>query len=108
MFDTNEFNEEVLNFLRENTYLGPISLLKIAKAKKDAESYRKWYLKQENELLESDYSFANEMEYEMRMRAWENKYAGLWKQNQDGLSLAEFARMALEQQMNEYTSGRRK
>lgn len=98
-YDTKQLNKDELEFLRANTFLGPIAMLKIAKVKAEIEKSRKWYLKMEGELLESDYTIADELEYELRQRAWENKLASLWKKHQDGLGLTEFAEMVMEQQM---------
>ena len=101
MYDSNEFNYEELEFLRQNTKLGPISLLKIQNIKNQSEKYRKWYLKNERELLESDYSMADELEYELRTKAWENSLSRIWKNNPDGQDLSEFAKMVMEQKMQE-------
>lgn len=81
-FDTTSFSQEELTFLRGNTKLGPISLLKITNLKK------------------IDYSAADELEFELRLRSWENGLSRIWKQNPDGLSLSEFAEMVMKQQIN--------
>ena len=99
-FDTTSFSQEELTFLRGNTKLGPISLLKINKAKKNAELYRKYILETEHELIEIDYSDADELEFELRLRSWENGLSRTWKQYPDGLSLSEFAEMVMKQQIN--------
>lgn len=92
-----DYNE--LEFLRANTMLGPAAALKITKMKAESEQLRKAYFKAEGELLESDYSLADEFEYEMRLRAWENKCASMWKKYGDGLGLSEFAKEAMQQRM---------
>ena len=68
--------------------------------KSEIEKYRKWFFKNEGELLESDYTPADLLEYELRLRAWEHYFEKDWKKNPDGLGLSEYARMALEQQMS--------
>lgn len=108
MFDTKDFNKEAFEFLKANTTLGPISLLKINKMKRELDKARDWYLKMEGELLASDYSLADELEYELRMRAWENKVASMWKKNPDGLSLFEFAEMIIEQNIENQKLGNKR
>ena len=100
-FDTRNYKPEELEFLRGNTILGPISVLKIQIEKGRCEKIRDLYHKAEGELLEVDYSSANELEYELRMRAWENSWAREWNKNPDGLGLAEFAQMIMEEKMRE-------
>ena len=99
-YDTTEFNSEELEFLRQNTRLGPISMAKIQQIKSQIEKYRRWFLKNEGELLESDYAPADLLEYELRLRAWERFWEKEWQKNPDGLGLSEFSRMILEQKMN--------
>ena len=99
-YDTPEFNYEELEFLRQNTRLGPISMAKIQQIKSQIEKYRRWFLKNEGELLESDYTPADLLEYELRLKAWERFWEKEWKKNPDGLGLSEFSRMILEQKMN--------
>jgi len=100
-FDTRNFKPEELEFLRKNTILGPIAVLKIQIEKGRCEKIRELYHKAEGELLEVDYTPAYELEYELRMRAWENSWAREWNKNPDGLGLSEFAQMAMESSMKE-------
>ncbi len=100
IYDTPKLNYEELEFLRQNTRLGPISMANIQQVKSQIEKYRKWFLKNEGELLESDYTPADLLEYELRLKAWEHFWEKEWKKDPDGLSLSEFSRMILEQKMN--------
>ena len=104
-YDTKEFDLNELNFLRQNTKLGPVAALKIQKMRSDVDAYRKWYFQKEGELIEGEYSAADALEYELRLRAWENFWAREWKKDPNGLSLSEFANMAMQQQMTMH-SGR--
>ena len=78
-------------FLRSNTFLGPIAKLRIMETEDSIEKFRMWYLKMEGELIESDYTPALELEYELRLKSWQNKCIRRWKQNSDGLDLSDFA-----------------
>ncbi len=107
VFDTEKINYSELDFLRKNTKLGPNASLKIKKARIEAEKYRKWYYEIEHELLETDYSLADELEYELRWRAWEKGCFKFWKKYGDGLDLTEFAKSVLNDTMNEQRSNRK-
>ena len=107
-YDTKRIDSNELSFLRANTTLGPVAKIKITQLQAAAEKMRKLYLKAEGELLESDYSIADEFEYEARLRVWENKCAALWKKSGDGLGLSEFAQLMMEQQMNEVRTPKRR
>ena len=98
-YDTKEINYQELEFLRKHTRLGPIAILKIQNAEHIAEKFRQWYFSVEGELLSKDTSQAEELEYELHLRAWENKIAPVWQKYGDGLGLTEFAEMAIEQQI---------
>ncbi len=100
MYDTKELDRDKLEFLRKTTFLGPIAMFRIARAKKQADKFREWYREREGELLEADYSIADELEYEIRFNAYQNSMAKLWSQYGDGLGLQEFAEMTMEQNMN--------
>ena len=97
--DTLRFNKETLEFLRANTTLGPIALLKIIKLKREIDKAREWYFKLEGELLEADYTAADELEYELRLRVWENICAQTWKQIPDDIGLYDYSIAALEHGM---------
>ena len=76
-YESKELDREKLEYLRKNTFLGPIAMFKIARAKKQVDDFRKWYQQREGELLEADYTIADELEYELRFNAFQN---GLGKQ----------------------------
>ena len=99
-YESKELDREKLEYLRKNTFLGPIAMFKIARAKKQVDDFRKWYQQREGELLEADYTIADELEYELRFIAFQNGLGKQWKQNEDGLSLYEFAEMVMEQNMD--------
>ena len=101
MNSSTEFNEKKLEFLRKNTILDPISILRIQRVNAQMEKCRKWYLEAEGELLSSDYTMADRLEYELRLRAWERSWYKEWEKNSDGLSLSEFADMILQQKIIE-------
>lgn len=92
-----EINYDELAALRANTMLDPISIIRIEKIKEEYEKIRNWYYKVEGELIESDYTEANKLEYALRFKIWESKCAPIWKKHPDGLGLSEYAKMALEQ-----------
>jgi len=94
----NDF-ERKLDFLRKNTILGPFAILKIDKLRKESEEFRKWYLKMEGELIDIDYSMADNLEYDLRFRVWENGLARDWMKYGDGLGLSEFADLIMVQNM---------
>lgn len=94
-----KINEEELNFLRNNTKLSVIALAKIKRIKRQIDEYCKWYYRNEGELLEADYTPADLLEYQLRQKAWEQSLESLWKKNPDGLDLAEFAKMSMQQQL---------
>ena len=96
-----EINYDELEFLRANTIiLNPFALASVLMARRQADEYRNWYLKHEGELLESDYTNADELEYDLRFKIWQNKCANLWKQNPDGLDLADFSKMVIHNNLN--------
>lgn len=103
MYETNDLDYERLEFLRKNTMLGPIALLRIAKAKKDADRFRQWYKEKEGELLEADYTIADQLEYEMRFNAYQNSVGPLWSKHGDGLDLRDFTELVMDQAMNRGT-----
>ena len=95
----NKIYKEELIFLRSNTVLGPISLLKLEKLREEIIKARELFYKLEGCLIDFDYSSLEQLEYELRFEAWKNRCMNLWLINPDGLSLSEFAEIAMEQQM---------
>ena len=98
-YEAKEFDNDELLFLRANTVLGPVAKLKIMKVEESIDKFRNWYLKLEGELLETNYTVALELEYEIRLKAWQNRCLHLWKQYGDGLSLEEFSLVVMHQNM---------
>ena len=88
-----------LEFLRRNTTLGPIALIKIGKMKQAIDKSRQWYLQMEGELIESDYTLADELEYDLRFQEWIRKCAPLWRQCADNTDLFAFSKMVMYQQI---------
>ena len=101
MYDVNELNYRKLDYLRNNTFIGPVAALKIANARKKAEKYAEWYQKMEHEQLGVDYTLADELEYQIRFDAYQRGWEKAWKQYGDGIGLREFADDALEQAIRE-------
>ena len=66
-YESKELDREKLEYLRKNTFLGPIAMFKIARAKKQVDDFRKWYQQREGELLEADYTIA---EVFMNLQKW--------------------------------------
>ena len=95
-----EINYDELEFLRAKTILSPVAKLKVLVARRDADNFRNWYLKNEGELLESDYANADKIEYDLRFQNWKNKCASMWRQYSDGLDLDEFSRMVIHDSLN--------
>lgn len=109
--NVNSYNEpigdeliEQLDALREITKLGPIAYVKVLKARKDAEVLRDFYIKSEpNDIIEVDYSSANDLEYSLRKRALERKVERDWLDylatENDGYGLSEYADDVLKEHM---------
>ncbi len=95
-YKAKEFNQETLEFLKKNTILGPISLVKISKLKNEIDKAREWYQKLEGETIDTNYSLADELEYELRFKAWMLQCSEIWKQLPDNIGLLEFSELALE------------
>ncbi len=96
--------EEQLEILREETKLNPIDYLKVLKERKAAEQSRDVYIKYEpNDIIGTDYSKANALEYNLRMRALENMLEPSWRDylrvENDGYGLSDYARSYLNQQL---------
>ena len=89
-------NYEELKFLRANTVLSPIAILRINKLKEKIETFRKWYFKVEGELVDSDYTIADKLEYNLRFKIWQTKCASLWKQIPSDIGLYEYAKAAMQ------------
>lgn len=104
MYDTKQIDPKKLEYLRNNTFLGPIAIFKIARAKKQIDEFRKWYNERENEIIDADYSIADELEYELRFNSLQNSVAKMWSQYGDGLGLAEFTDMVIEQNIQKGAS----
>lgn len=108
-YEIKPLDHNALEFLRENTKLGPIASLKVQKARKDAYEYRDLYMKYEpNDLIEVDFSTADELEYQLRFKAWEKSLERNWKQYGDGLGLSEFAEIVLQQHLASEELGNKK
>ena len=98
--NSNSVNLDVLDFLRKNTVISPISLLKYKREQLIAKSKQKEYYKAEGERLEIDFSKADEVEYNLRLKAWEKSCYNDWKINGDGRDLSEYAMEIITQRIN--------
>ena len=104
-----EYNEEKLDYLRRNTKLNPKEYLKVLKERLEAIKYQKIYQKYHpHNHIEADYRNANLTEYMFRIKAWENKYSDTWKKYGYGMSIEEYAIMALNKLIREEKIIRRK
>ena len=72
-YDIKEINYKALEYLRKQTILGPIATFKIASARKQAEIVRNFYLTAEHQDLGIDTSLADELEYQYRYKAFQNR-----------------------------------
>lgn len=100
MYEGSELDYQKLEYLRKETKLGPVAMMKLLKAKKEVDDSRKWYQQNENELIEADYSIVDELEYEMRRTAYQNKVSKEWSKYMDGIDLEEFAETLMDQQIS--------
>ena len=101
MRESHELDWDKLEYLRNETVLGPVAMYKVNRAKKLAENFRNIYQQYEGEVVSTDYSVADELEYEMRFNAYCNKLSKDWLQYGDGLGLQEFAENCMAQHINE-------
>ena len=101
MYELGELDQKKLEYLRQNTFIGPIAAMKIANARRRAEKYTEWYNSREHEQLGVDYSDADELEYQIRFDAYQRGWEKLWKQYGDGIGLKEYAEDALDQAVKE-------
>ena len=91
--------DERLKFLRSNTLLGPISLIKLSKFKTEIEKARAMYYKLEGDLVDYDFASIEEYEYELRFETWKHKCIEYWMTNRDGLSLSDFSERSMDRQI---------
>ena len=94
-FETKKFSYDELAYLRKATMLGPIAMVKIAKARKEAELLRKYFAEVEHENIGLDYSTANELEYNYRRQALQRRIFKDWQQYGDGLDFEEYTDMVI-------------
>ena len=90
---------EKLAFLRKNTTLDPISVIKINRLRNKMEKFRMWYYKLEGDLLDIDYSITDEFEYTLRLKAWERKCIPIWNEVKTDIGLFEFSEAVMEENM---------
>lgn len=96
-YNNESINYDELKFLRTNTVLSPIAILRINKLKEKIETFREWYFKVEGELVDSDYTIADKLEYDLRFKIWQTKCAPLWKQISSNIGLYEYAKAAMQE-----------
>ncbi len=89
-FDVKEYDYKVLEFLRKETVLGPIALIKIKNAKNIAEKVRNIYRIYEHANVGVDFSLANELEMNYRLRALQKKLYTDWEMYGEGLDIEEY------------------
>ena len=97
-------DSSVLNYLRDNTKLNPIDLLKIKREEVLARNNQKNYMTYNpNDLIGIDYTAAEQLEYVLRLRAFEHSVKKLWLKHGDGQDLSEFAMNIINQNKNDYS-----
>ena len=89
-YDVKDVNYDVLKFLRKNTIIGPIAVLKIDAALKQAAIVQKYYKDIEHANLGIDTSVADALEYSYRMNAFQNKLFKDWLNYGNGKDLEEY------------------
>ena len=99
-------DQQVLESLREVTKLGPVAKLKVARERALAEKSRQSYIKQNpSDIIETDFTRANELESKLRFTSLENSMEKDWKGYEelehDGLGLSEYAESYLTQYMEQ-------
>jgi len=95
-----------LRILREVVKLNPIDSLRVLRARKQAEYLRELYVKQNpTDIIEVDYSLADDLEYSLRFsaleRSMENDFKKYIALENDGLGLCEYVQSYLDQKINE-------
>lgn len=94
----------ILNYLRENTSLSPIEVLKVKREQITAENNRKFYMKYEpSDLIEADYTVADQLEYNLRLKAFKHSVEKLWLEYGDGQDFDEFVITMIKENMNNYS-----
>lgn len=99
-------NNEELDFLRKNTRLNPIAATKVLIARKQAEKYRDVYIRYNpTDIIEVDYSVADELEYELRKSVWMKLCEKAWKEyskmENDDYGLIDFAETNMKRLIEE-------
>lgn len=94
-FETKEINYDELTYLRRVTMLGPLALVRVQEAKREAEAARKYYEQVEHELPGLDTRIADELEYNYRKQALQRRLFKDWEQYGDGLDLEEYVDMVI-------------
>ena len=85
-----------LEYLRSHTIINPIDKLKIHKMKAEAIKDANIINEAENCNIGVDFKKADFYEYAKRFNAWIEKVLSAWKENTEGLSLVDYANIALD------------
>ncbi len=98
-----------LDVLRQSTVLGPIDKAKVLLARRNAEKFREYYIKQNpSDIIEVDYSVADELELNLRFLVLERYLERSWKNysnmENDGYSLIEYTEDYIKQQVEKEQS----
>ncbi len=101
-----EVDYEVVEGLREITKLDPIASLKVLRARKAADNFVDLYRKYEpHDEIGADYTDANNLEYELRVKALSRKLEKSWieylRTENDGLGLEDYVSDYLTNYLNE-------
>ena len=105
-YDKKEIDLDVLDYLRKHTKLKLIEMYRIAKARKIGNKYREIYGL--TNYFEVYSKFADELEFKLRISAWQRLLEKSWKIYGDEESLAEFSERVLANKIEEYKNTKTK
>ena len=106
-----EFAETIavreLQFLRTNTILGPLALLKVDSTRIELGKIDKWFQKIEGVTLSSGYNLADELEHDLRFKVWEGKCAQAWQKSDKRTDLSSFSKGIMDRQIESVQAKKR-
>ena len=100
--DDEQLYYKKLNYLRKTVTLKPSEYIKVAKARKSAMRLTELYNKHEKrDLIGVDYSVADQLEYELRMKTYERIMYKMWVSYGKNELLRDFCERCLIEEMQE-------
>ena len=103
-----KFDYSTLLLLRKNARLDPISFFKVVDEREAAVDYWRIMKRMENCDIGIDYSRAEQLEANLRFKAWQKKVCGYYLDYKGNLSLEEFAMGLLKEKENKRVLKKRK